>query len=232
MTITLITGANKGLGHETARRLIAEGHTVYMESRDETRGRAAAESIDGRFVQLDVTSDSSVDAAVLEIERLEGRVDVLINNAGIAGEWTPPADVTAQDLEHVFAVNVFGLVRVTRAFLPLLQKSTNPVMVNVASGLGSIGVVTDPSRMEFHSTASIAYSSSKSAVTMLAVQYAKAFPGIRVNVADPGFTSTDLNGNRGTQTVTEGTDAIVKLALLGPGSPTGTFWDRSGPLPW
>ncbi len=232
MTITLITGANKGLGHETARRLIAEGHTVYMGSRDETRGRAAAESIGGRFVQLDVTSDSSVDAAMLEIERLEGRVDVLINNAGIAGEWTPPADVTAQDLEHVFAVNVFGLVRVTRAFLPLLQKSTNPVMVNVASGLGSIGVVTDPSRMEFHSTASIAYSSSKSAVTMLAVQYAKAFPGIRVNVADPGFTSTDLNGNRGTQTVAEGTDAIVKLALLGPDGPTGTFSDRSGPLPW
>jgi len=232
MTITLITGANKGLGLETARRLIAEGHTVYMGSRDPVRGKAAADSIGGRYIQLDVTSDESVDAAVLEITGLEGRVDVLINNAGIAGDRTKPADVTAQDLERVYAINVFGLVRVTRAFLPLLLKSPVPVMVNVASGLGSIGTVTDESKMEFHSTASIAYSSSKSAVTMLAVQYSKAFPEIRVNVVDPGYTATDLNGHNGTQTVTEGTDAIVKLALIGPDGPTGTFSDRSGSIPW
>ena len=231
MTITLITGANKGLGFETARRLIEDGHSVYLGSRDAKRGRAAAEAVGGRFIELDVTSDESVDAAARDIRRRDGRLDVLINNAGIGGGRSKPADVTAEDLEHVYATNVFGLVRVTHAMLPLLLKSEDPVIVNVASGLGSIGVVTDKSRMESQFP-TIAYSSSKSAVTMLTVQYAKAFPEIRVNVVDPGYTATDLNGNRGTQTVTEGTDAIVKLATIGSDGPTGTFQDRNGTVPW
>ncbi|HEX4401586.1 MAG TPA: SDR family NAD(P)-dependent oxidoreductase [Galbitalea sp.] len=231
MTITLITGANKGLGFETARRLVGQGHSVYLASRDAKRGRAAAEAVGGRFIELDVTSDESVDAAARDIRRRDGRLDVLINNAGIAGGRAKPGDVTAEDLEHVYATNVFGLVRVTRAMLPLLLKSEDPVIVNVASGLGSIGVVTDKSRMESQFP-TIAYSSSKSAVTMLTVQYAKAFPEIRINVVDPGYTATDLNGNRGTQTVTEGTDAIVKLATIGSDGPTGTFQDRNGTVPW
>jgi NAD(P)-dependent dehydrogenase (short-subunit alcohol dehydrogenase family) len=231
VTITLITGANKGLGFETARRLIAEGHSVYLGSRDAKRGRAAAEAVGGRFIELDVTSDDSVDAAARDIRRRDGRLDVLINNAGIAGGRAKPGDVTADDLEHVYATNVFGLVRVTHAMLPLLLKSEDPVIVNVASGLGSIAVVTDKSRMESQFP-TIAYSSSKSAVTMLTVQYAKAFPEIRINVVDPGYTATDLNGNRGTQTVAEGTDAIVKLATIGSDGPTGTFQDRSGTVPW
>jgi NAD(P)-dependent dehydrogenase (short-subunit alcohol dehydrogenase family) len=231
VTITLITGANKGLGFETARRLLSEGHSVYLGSRDAKRGRAAAEAVGGRFIELDVTSDESVDAAARDIRRRDGRLDVLINNAGIPGGRSRPVDVTAADLEPVFATNVFGLVRVTHAMLPLLLQSEDPVIVNVASGLGSIGVVTDKSRLESH-FASIAYSSSKSAVTMLTVQYAKAFPEIRINVVDPGYTATDLNDNRGTQTVTEGTDAIVRLATIGSDGPTGTFQDRDGTVPW
>jgi NAD(P)-dependent dehydrogenase (short-subunit alcohol dehydrogenase family) len=231
VTITLITGANKGLGFETARRLIGEGHSVYLGSRDAKRGRAAAEAVGGRFIELDVTSDESVDAAARDIRRRDGRLDVLINNAGISGGRAKPGEVTAEDLEHVYATNVFGLVRVTHAMLPLLLQSEDPVIVNVASGLGSIAVVTDKSRMESQFP-TIAYSSSKSAVTMLTVQYAKAFPEIRINVVDPGYTATDLNGNRGTQSVTEGTDAIVKLATIGSDGPTGTFQDRNGTVPW
>jgi NAD(P)-dependent dehydrogenase (short-subunit alcohol dehydrogenase family) len=231
VTITLITGANKGLGFETARRLLAEGHSVYLGSRDAKRGRAAAEAVGGRFLELDVTSDESVEAAARDIRRRDGRLDVLINNAGIGGGRSKPADVTAEDLAHVFATNVFGMVRVTHAMLPLLVQSEDPVIVNVASGLGSIAVVTDKSRLESQFP-SIAYSSSKSAVTMLTVQYAKAFPEIRINVVDPGYTATDLNGNRGHQSVTEGTDAIVKLATIGSDGPTGTFQDRNGTVPW
>jgi NAD(P)-dependent dehydrogenase (short-subunit alcohol dehydrogenase family) len=207
------------------------GHSVYVGARDPRRGRVAADAVGGRFIELDVTSDESVDAAARDILRRDGRLDVLINNAGIAGAAGKPADVTAEEVEDVFATNVFGLVRVTHAMLPLLLKSENPVIVNVASGLGSIGVATDKERLESR-FASIAYSSSKSAVTMLTVQYAKAFPELRVNVVDPGYTATDLNGNRGSQSVTEGTDAIVTLATIGSDGPTGTFQDRNGTVPW
>jgi NAD(P)-dependent dehydrogenase (short-subunit alcohol dehydrogenase family) len=231
VTITLITGANKGLGFEAARRLVAEGHSVYVGARDAKRGRAAAESVGGRFIEIDVLSDESVNAAAADIRRRDGRLDVLINNAGISGGRTSPAEVTAKDLERVYATNVFGLVRVTHAMLPLLLESENPVIVNVASGMGSIGLVTDKSRIE-SSFPSLAYSSSKSAVTMLAVQYAKAFPEIRINVVDPGYTATDFNSNRGHQSVTEGTDAIVRFATIDSDGPTGTFQDRDGTVPW
>jgi NAD(P)-dependent dehydrogenase (short-subunit alcohol dehydrogenase family) len=164
VTITLITGANKGLGFEAARRLVAEGHSVYVGARDVKRGRAAAESVGGRFIEIDVLSDESVNAAAADIRRRDGRLDVLINNAGISGGRTSPAEVTAEDLERVYATNVFGLVRVTHAMLPLLLESEDPVIVNVASGMGSIGLVTDKSRVE-SSFPSLAYSSSKSAVT-------------------------------------------------------------------
>jgi NAD(P)-dependent dehydrogenase (short-subunit alcohol dehydrogenase family) len=134
-------------------------------------------------------------------------------------------------VQHVFETNVFGLVRVTHAMLPLLLEADDPVIVNVASGLGSHAIVTDKSRIESQ-FATIAYSSSKSAVSMLTIQYAKAFPEIRINVVDPGYTATDLNANRGTQNITEGTDAIVSLATIGGDGPTGTFQDRKGIVPW
>jgi len=231
MTITLITGANKGLGYEASRRLMALGHTVYLGARNEERGRAAAQALGARFVHLDVTDDDSVARAAERIRDDEGRLDVLVNNAGITGGRVAPEEVGAEQLSTTFDTNVFGVVRVTRAALPLLRMSQNPVIVNVSSGLGSLGVVTDPARMESRYP-SLGYSASKAAVVMLTVQYAKAFPELRVNVVDPGYTATDLNGNSGTQTVQEGTDAIVRLATIDRDGPTGSFQDRSGTVPW
>jgi NAD(P)-dependent dehydrogenase (short-subunit alcohol dehydrogenase family) len=231
MTITLITGANKGLGRESARRLIAQGHTVYLGARDPERGRAAADEVGARFVQIDVTDDASVAAAAAEIGEREGSLDVLVNNAGIAGGLVPPAEVTADEMRRVYDTNVFGLVRVTHAFLPLLRASDSPVIVNVSSGLGSFGAVTDPDRME-SAYPTLVYGSSKAAVGMLTLQYAKALPEIRINAVDPGYTATDLNDNRGTQSVEEGTDAIVRLAGIGADGPTGTFENRDGVQPW
>jgi NAD(P)-dependent dehydrogenase (short-subunit alcohol dehydrogenase family) len=230
MTTTLITGANKGLGHEAARRLLAAGHDVWVAARDAGRGKAAADELGARFVQLDVTDDASV-AAAAEHVAANGGLDVLINNAGITGARTTVPETTAANVAEVFATNVFGIVRVTRAFLPLLERSPNPVVVNVSSGMGSFGVTTDPERLE-SGIVGLAYPASKSAVTMLTTQYAKAFPQMRINAVDPGYTGTDLNDNRGTQSVQEGTDAIVRMAQLDASGPTGTFADRHGAVPW
>lgn len=234
MTITVITGANKGLGYETARRLIESGHHVVVGSRDVERGREAAFSLGrgARFVQLDVTSDSSVDAAIADIAQHEGRIDVLINNAGIPGTDTPAHELTAADATHVFATNVVSIVRMTHAALPLLSGSTNPVIVNVSSGMGSFGRKVDGSLVGGSGLVMPLYSASKAAVTMLTTQYAAALPGIRINAADPGYTSTEFNGHRGTQTIEEGTDAIVELATIGADGPTGQFRDRAGVVPW
>lgn len=226
MTTTLITGANKGLGYETARRLLEAGHTVWIGARDASRGQEAADTLGAKFVQLDVTDDASVNAAA-ETVAADGGLDVLINNAGITGAHKDAADLTGDDAALVFSTNVLGIVRTLHAFLPILRGSANPTVVNVTSGLGSFDAVHNASRIESTVVAPL-YTASKSAVTMLTVQYAKALPEIRINAADPGYTATDLNGNSGHQTVTEGTDAIVELALRGPDGPTGTFIDRSG----
>ena len=231
MTITFITGANKSLGYETARRLIGLGHTVLVGARDPERGGAAAEALGARFVQIDVTDDASVAAAVADVARHEGHIDVLINNAGIPGTHAPAAEITAEDATVVYDTNVIGIVRVTHAFLPLLKNSAAPVVVNVSSGLGSFGVTHDPERIESRISLPL-YTSSKAAVTMLTTQYAKALPEIRINVVDPGYTATDFNNHGGPQTVEEGTDAIVALATIGPDGPTGTFRDRHGVMPW
>jgi NAD(P)-dependent dehydrogenase (short-subunit alcohol dehydrogenase family) len=231
MTTTLITGANKGLGREAARRLLAAGHDVWVAARDADRGRVAAEELGGRFVQLDVTDDASVSAAVERVTAETGGLDVLVNNAGIAGGFTPVPEVTADDVARVLATNVVGLVRVTQAFLPLLERSANPVVVNVSSGMGSLAITTDPERVE-STFVGLAYPASKSAVTMLTTQYAKAFPDIRINAVDPGYTATDFNNHSGPQSVEEGTDAIVRMAQLDASGPTGTFVDRHGAVPW
>ncbi|MFF2503325.1 SDR family oxidoreductase [Streptomyces sp. NPDC058067] len=235
MTTTLITGANKGLGFETARRLVEAGHTVYVGSRDAGRGRLAAERIGARWVLLDVTDDASVHAAAKSVEA-DGGLDVLINNAGIEGR-TPEggvigaAEVTADEMRSTFETNVFGVVRVTHAFLPLLQRSQAPVVVNVTSGLASLTRVT-AAGTPAHAYPGVAYPASKAAVNMLTVQYAKAFPGMRINAVEPGYTATDLNAHTGTQTVEEGAEIIVRMAQLGPDGPTGTYVDAEGPLPW
>ena len=235
MTTTLITGANKGLGRETARRLVAAGHTVYLGSRDAERGRLAAEALGARAVVIDVTDDASVAAAAKAIEA-QGGLDVLVNNAGIEGR-TPDggvigaADVTADVMRSVFDTNVFGVVRVTHAFLPLLLRSAAPVVVNVSSGLASMARVTAEGTPT-HAYPGVAYPASKTAVNMITVQYAKAFPGMRINAVEPGYTKTDLNGNTGIQTVEVGAEIIVRMARVGPDGPTGGYFDAEGPLPW
>ena len=231
MTTTLITGANKGLGREAARQLIAAGHTVYVGSRDFDRGEATVAEIGGIPLQIDVTSDESVRAAAKRIESEVGQLDVLVNNAGIAGGFSSVTDVTADDVATVYATNVFGVVRVTQAFLPLLERSEAPVIVNVSSGLGSFAVTLDPSRFE-STLVGLAYPSSKAAVNMLTSMYAKGMPNIRVNAVDPGYTATDLNGHRGTQTVEEGVRAIVAMAQVASEGPTGSFVDAVGTVAW
>jgi NAD(P)-dependent dehydrogenase (short-subunit alcohol dehydrogenase family) len=231
MTITLITGANKGLGRETARRLIDKGHTVYVGARDPRRGAEAAGELGARALLIDVTDEASVAAAAAGLEAEHGHLDVLVNNAGIPGGFKPPAETSAADLLRVYDTNVFGVVRVTHAMLPLLQRSDAPVIVNVSSGMGSLAITTNPERFE-STLHSLAYPSSKSALNMLTSQYAKAFPAIRINMVDPGYTATDLNSHRGTKTVEQGAEAIVRMALIGPDGPTGTFTDENGPVPW
>jgi NAD(P)-dependent dehydrogenase (short-subunit alcohol dehydrogenase family) len=235
MTTTLITGANKGLGFETARRLIAAGHTVHIGARDEARGRAAAEELGARFVHLDVTSDASVAAAFKQIEA-DGGLDVLVNNAGVEGRLpgngiVAPADTTAEEIRAMFETNVFGLVRVTHAFLPLLQRSAAPVIVNLSSGLASLTDLSNPDSYT-HFYPGVSYPASKTTVNAITIQFAKAFPGIRINAVDPGYTNTDLNGRTGTQTVEEGAEIIVRMAQIDADGPTGTFVSARGPVAW
>ncbi|WP_341395932.1 SDR family NAD(P)-dependent oxidoreductase [Arthrobacter sp. G119Y2] len=230
MTTTLITGGNRGLGYEVARRLIEAGHTVRIGARDASGGQQSSDRLGAHFVQLDVTDDASVEAAVAIIQARVGHLDVLINNAGILGEVAAPEDMTADQLRDVYETNVFGLVRVTRAFLPLLRKGTDPSVINVTSGMGSFTLTHDPARVESQYILA-AYGSSKSAVTMLTTQYAKTIPDVRFNAVDPGQTATDFTGHVG-QSIAEGAEAAVRLATLGPATPTGTVIDRDGVLPW
>jgi NAD(P)-dependent dehydrogenase (short-subunit alcohol dehydrogenase family) len=228
MTVTLITGANKGLGYETARQLIEQGHLVYMGARSVERGKAAASELGGQFVQLDVTDDASVEAALGVIATRESHLDVLVNNAGIS----TMADVTGPVALEVFNTNAIGLIRVTQAALPLLEKSENPVVVNVSSALGSFWAVTNPERRQFHFP-SIIYGSSKAAVSMLTVQYAKALPAIKFNAVEPGFTATELTPFSGAgQPVETGAAVIVRMATIGKDGPTGTFEEDGGELGW
>jgi NAD(P)-dependent dehydrogenase (short-subunit alcohol dehydrogenase family) len=206
MTVTLITGANKGLGYETARQLIERGHTVYLGARNAERGQAAASSLGAQFLQLDVTDESLVETALGAIAEREGRLDVLVNNAGIS----TTGDVSGAIALKVFDTNAVGLIRVTQAALPLLEQSENPVVVNVSSALGSFWAVTNPERRQFHFP-SIIYGSSKAAVS----------------------TATDLTPFSGTgQPVEKGAEVIVRMATIGTAGPTGTFQEGDGELAW
>lgn len=230
-TITLVTGGNKGLGRESVRRLVAAGHTVLLGSRDADRGQRAADELGAELVPVDVTDDASIAAAADHVRARYGRLDVLVNNSGVVGPRQPLEEVTAAEVLATFDVNLLGVVRVTQAFLPLLRASDHPRIVNVSSGTGRLTWQIE--RGWPQDNAPPIYSTSKAALTMLTLQYAQSLPGILVNAAWPGYTATDLNDNQGTQTVTEGTDAIVALATLPPGGPTGTMQGRTGPVdPW
>jgi len=235
MTTTLITGANKGIGFEAARQLIAVGHTVYLGSRDAERGRQAAAQLGARLVVLDVTDDESVAAAAKTIAA-SGGLDVLVNNAGIEqyaadGSVIGAAEVTAGVMRAVFETNVFGVVRVTHAFLPLLQRSAAPVVVNVSSGLASISRMASPGAPGVPYPG-VAYPASKAAVNMITVRYARAFPAIRINAVEPGYTATDLNRHAGRQTAGQGAEIIVRMAQAGPDGPTGGYFGATGPIAW
>jgi len=232
MSRILVTGANKGLGLETARSLSAEGHEVWAGARDPERGRVAAGEIGAHALVLDVTEDASVQEAARTVAEATGGVlDVLINNAGISGGPIPINEETAAHLQSVYDVNVLGPVRMIHAFLPLLERSDSPVIVNVSSGLGSLTYSADPD-FAFANLIVPAYFSSKAALNMLTLQYARALPAIRINSVDPGFTATDLNYHRGTQTVAEGAEIILRMARIGPDGPSGSFVSRDGPVPW
>ena len=229
-TVALVTGANRGIGLETTRRLADAGHRVYLAARDGERGRAAAEAVGARFVQMDVTSDDSVWHAAGIVEREAGHLDLLVNNAGIPGPLRDIRGYTGDDAALVLMTNVVGYVRVMRAFLPLLERSADPRIVNVSSGLGSFGLFHDPARIESGAGTPL-YGAAKAAVNMLTARYARLLPGIRINAADPGLTATDLSGGQG-QSVEHGTDAIIAFALGGDVIPTGAYRDRDGDLPW
>ncbi|MEV6628409.1 SDR family NAD(P)-dependent oxidoreductase [Amycolatopsis sp. NPDC051106] len=228
MTVTLITGANKGIGFETAKHLLSLGHTVYVGARDAERGEKAAAELGARFVQLDVTDDASVSSALATIGAAEGRLDVLVNNAGVLGSEALDGPTALR----VFDTNAVGIVRVTEAALPWLRKSSNPTVVTVSSSAGSFWAVTNPDRPEFGLPLAL-YSASKAAATMLTVQYAKSQPGIKFNAVEPGTTATDMTAAFGIgRSPEESARTVVRLATLGADGPTGTLQDENGELAW
>jgi NAD(P)-dependent dehydrogenase (short-subunit alcohol dehydrogenase family) len=224
MTTALVTGANKGIGLEIVKRLINEGMTVYLGARDAEKGEKAAADVGARFVQLDVTDAESVRRAAASIEAL----DVLVNNAGITGgQANAPGSADVDVIREVFDTNVFGVIAVTEAFLPLLRKSAHPRIVNMSSMVGSL------THMLANDTPnSLAYVPSKTALNAVTVSYAKAEPGIRINAACPGYCATDLNNHSGYRTAAQGANAAVTLATLDDDGPTGGFYDEDGVLAW
>jgi NAD(P)-dependent dehydrogenase (short-subunit alcohol dehydrogenase family) len=240
--VALVTGANKGLGRETARRLAAAGMTVMAGARDAGRGQAAAAELtadgaDVRFLQLDVTDADSVKRAAAWIEETFGRLDVLVNNAGISVEnRAPVTEVTADQMRRTYETNVFGVVTVTSTLLPLLRRAEAARIVNVSSMLGSLSMAADPQGpfTAWPGAFLLAYNSSKTALNALTVTWASALraEGIMVNSADPGYVATDLNHHSGNSTVEQGAEAIVALATLAADGPTGTFQAAAGPRPW
>ncbi|AIQ55872.1 SDR family oxidoreductase [Paenibacillus borealis] len=235
----LITGANKGIGFETARQLGSLGYTVLMGSRDELKGCVAAEalaqeSIDARFIKLDLNDQDSIQTAAARIAEDYTRLDVLINNAGIAiDKGAAPGLLPGRDLRTTFDTNFFGTVAVIQAMLPLLLQSPAGRIVNVSSGLGSLAHNSNPD-FEFAMISPLAYNSSKAALNMATILFAKQYKDspLKINAADPGYTATDLNGFRGLRTVQQAAGIAVTLATLDENGPTGGFFDENGEVPW
>lgn len=232
--VALVTGANKGIGHAIASELAARGFTVLVGARDASRGEAAARRIagDARPIALDVTRADSIAAAAARIRRELGRLDVLVNNAAIAIS-AKPSEASLADVRAVFETNVFGVIAVTQAMLPLLREAPAGRIVNVSSRVGSLSAITDPT-YPMPGVGGVAYGPSKTALNAVTVAFAQELEGtsIKVNLACPGYTATDLNGHSGPRTVAEGAREPVRLALLDPEGPTGTFSNDAGSIPW
>lgn len=234
----LVTGANKGIGFETARQLAQRGFSVWLGCRDETRGRAAAQALandgDVRFVQLDTTEPSSVGAAAERIEHESGVLDVLVNNAGIAGDGDGfPSEARLEAVQRTFDVNFYGTLRVTQALLPLVKKAAAGRIVNVSSTWGSISVLQAPGS-QLQSFPLFAYASSKTALNALTAWLAAELNGtpIKVSSVCPGYTATDMNHGAGALQPAEAAAIVVRASTLGAHEPTGTFFDSKGTLGW
>ncbi|HEX7302013.1 SDR family oxidoreductase [Lentzea sp.] len=235
-TIALVTGANKGIGYEIAAGLGALGASVGVGARDAERGEEAAAKLrangaDAFFVPLDVTDDESVAAAVALFGGRFGRLDVLVNNAGIAGAWpTAPSAATPAGLREVLDTNVIGVVRVTNAMLPLLRRSARPRIVNQSSHLSSLTLQTSPD-VDFGDIDGV-YMPSKTFLNAVTVQYAKELTGMKVNGCCPGYVATDFNDFHGHETPANGAKIAIRLATLGDDGPTGGLFDDAGTVPW
>ncbi|MFI9270690.1 SDR family oxidoreductase [Kitasatospora sp. NPDC052896] len=232
----LITGANKGLGRETARQLGRLGMTVLIGARDDERGERAArelreDGLDARFLRLDVTDQAVVDRAAADIRREYGRLDVLINNAGVVEADQNPSETTVETTERIYRTNVFGVIAVTHAVLPLLRAAGAGRVVNVSSRLGSLHKAAD---LAAPHRALLAYNSSKAALNSLTLHYAREFADtpLKFNSVTPGAVPTDLSCHQGNRTVEEGARVVVRLATLAADGPTGGFFDDHGPVAW
>lgn len=247
--VALVTGANQGIGLQIAKELAAKGFTVLVGSRDPGRGEAAARTIagDARALKLDVTEKASITAAAERIRKELGRLDVLVNNAAISNTSKPPgmpiaeyakqtrpSNVSLDEVRAVWETNVFGVLAVYQAMLPLLREAPHASIVNVSSGVGSLTMNADPG-FAYRSMFGPVYPASKTALNAMTLAMAIELEstGIKVNAVSPGFTKTNLNGYEGTETVEEGASEAVRLALSGPDGPTGTFSHaKLGRLPW
>ncbi|MGY1900598.1 SDR family oxidoreductase [Nocardia gipuzkoensis] len=246
--VALVTGANKGIGRGAAEQLAAQGMVVLIGARDPRRGEEAAAALRAaggaaHAVTLDVTDRTTVAEAAKQIEQRFGHLDVLINNAGItgSGQVSPqdaydqvPSTVDLDMVREVFETNVFGVIAVTNAMLPLLRRSPAPRIVNVSSHAASLTLTSDLDGPFATLLPSAAYSPSKSAVTALTVNYAKELrkDGFLVNAVAPGYVDTDSNNHTGFLTVAQGAAVLVRLATLDADGPTGGFFGEDGSVPW
>jgi len=253
--IALVTGANQGVGYQVAKALVADGATVYLGSRDYDRGVVAAGELGAIPIQLDITDTASIAAAAERIRSEQGRLDLLVNNAGISNTRRAAASAeqladpgffeeyanagkasmaSLDEMRAVWDVNVFGTLAVYQAMLPLLRDGVDARIVNVSSGVGSLTANADPD-YPYHSMFGVIYPASKAAenAITLAMMVELEDTDIKVNLVSPGFTATNLNNFAGTETVEDGSREVIRVALLGPDGPTGTFtrWEAA-PIPW
>jgi NAD(P)-dependent dehydrogenase (short-subunit alcohol dehydrogenase family) len=244
--VALVTGGNKGIGLQIAKDLAAHGFTVLVGSRNLEQGETATKSVgaDARALQLDVTNQASITAAAEHIRKELGRLDVLVNNAGISHTGKPgrsleemvksarPSVASLDEVRTVFETNVFGVIAVTQAMLPLLREAPAARIVNVSSAVGSLALNADPTNR--YRSMSGTYAWSKTALNAVTIALASDLEsaGIKVNAVCPGFTATDLNNFQGTRTVEQAAREPVRLALLDANGPTGTYSNEDGPLPW